>query len=182
MKELLLFLVLLLCSVALGWCNETTVSFGNSTSNFVSIFLESDVPVKGIQLKIQNESCASLVGCYSQVPGFTCESSADTLLFFSLSPCALVGRGDRRILAILDFDVFLEFGECCELQINREKSTIADENNYEIPTLFEDGRICETPLCGDLPTGEFCIKDGVIDIFDLLVLIDSILNKPNCCD
>ena len=47
-------------------------------------------------------------------------------------------------------------------------------------------------ISGDVPTGtppycgcignEFCYTDGVIDIFDLLVIIDMALDKINCCD
>jgi hypothetical protein len=38
------------------------------------------------------------------------------------------------------------------------------------------------PYCGNPPGDTNCLSDGDIDIFDLLVIIDMALDKPNCCD
>ena len=40
------------------------------------------------------------------------------------------------------------------------------------------------PYCGDPPgvNPPNCGTDGVIDIFDALVIIDKALSKMNCCD
>jgi hypothetical protein len=80
--------------------------------------------------------------------------------------CAPCGDGDVNLFDIL---------EMVDIVLGLQAPTACQRNNGDVPNGMP-------PYCGNPPGAANCERNGNIDIYDLLVIIDMALGKMNCCD